>query len=174
MRDGEAETFGQEGQPADGRRRLELPRLLAFVFSAGLHERSLAGRPGDRAVRPERDLVDPSALRIGGERLAFALGIGRDQLAVVTAGDDALAVGRCGKNGAAMGVDAPWLAVAAGEHNCFLGQHESRGLAEKMRGDNGAVRRHLVGAVDDGRAVVGSRIGHCRTKATRCSFQNPR
>ena len=174
MRDGEAETFGQEGQPADRRRRLELPRFLAFVLSAGLHERGLAGRPGDRAVRPERDLIDPAALWIGGKRLAFALGIGRDQLAVVTAGDDALAVGRCREDGAAVGVDAPWLAVAAGEHDRFLGQHEGRRLAEKMRGDNGALRRHLVGAVDDGWAVVGSRVGHCRTKATRCSFQNPR
>ena len=65
MRDGEPKALRREGQPGDGRRRLERARLAL----AGEHMRGLAGRPGDRAVGPERDLIDPAFLVVGGEDL---------------------------------------------------------------------------------------------------------
>ncbi len=53
-----------------------------------------------------------------------------------------------------MHADAPRLAVGLREHDRFLAEHEGRGAAEKMRGDNGAVRGDLVRAVDDGMGVA--------------------
>ena len=149
MGDGEAKALGQEGKPADGRRRLELPRLFLC-----LHEGGLAGRPGHRLVRPERDMIDPAVLGIGRQRVTFALQVGCDHLAVVATGEDAFAVGRRRENSAAVRADAPRLAVGLREHDRFLAEHERRCPAEKIRGDDGAVGRDLMRAVDDGVGVV--------------------
>ncbi len=49
----------------------------------------------------QRDIVDPAPLRVGGEHLGLALGVERDQLAVVAAEHDALAVRRRAEDAAA-------------------------------------------------------------------------
>ena len=125
----------------------------------GLHERRLAGRPGDRPVRPERDMIDPAVLCVGRQRAAFAIRIGLDHLAIVAAADDALAVGGRGEDRAAMHRDATRLAVRLGEQQRFLAEHEHGGAAEKMRADDGRARRHRVRAFDDGDGIAAG-IGH--------------
>ncbi len=105
-------------------------------------------------------MIDPAMFRIGRKRAAVALGVGRDHLAVVAAGDDALAVGRRRQDRAAMDGDAARLAVRLREHDRFLAEHEGRGAAEKMRGNDGAFGRDLVGAIDDGMGVVAAGVGH--------------
>ena len=92
------------------------------------------------------------------------LGIGRqnasrpqvryDQLAVVAAADDALAVGRGGENGAAMHRHPPQLAARFGEHQRFFAEHEHGGTAEKMRGENGAAGVNGARSFDDGDSVA--------------------
>ena len=107
MRDGKPKALRQEGEPADGRRRFEFAQLL------GLHEGRLAGRPGDRAVGRQRDMIDPAMFRIGRERAGLALRVGRDHAAVVAAADDALAIGGRGEDRAVMDGDPPRLAVGS-------------------------------------------------------------
>ena len=106
---------------------------------------------------------------VGREVSAFALGVGRDQLAVVAAADDARAVGRGRQDGAAMHRDAPRLAVRLGEHDRLLAEHEGGGAAEKMRGDDGAARGDRARAFDDGDGVAAG-VGHI----TRCSSRTLR
>ena len=66
MRDREPKALRQKGEPADGRRRIDLAQLLR------LDESSLPRRPGDGAVGPQRDMIDPATFRVGRECLAVA------------------------------------------------------------------------------------------------------
>ena len=63
VRDREPEALRREGEPADGRGR----RRALLLALAGAHEGVLAGRPGDRAGGPDRDVIDPAALGVGGD-----------------------------------------------------------------------------------------------------------
>jgi hypothetical protein len=144
MRDGETKTFRCKRESCDGRRRIELA-LLALL---GEHMRDFAGRPGGRAVRPERELVDPAFLVVAGEHANSAGGIGRDEIAVVTASDDMLAVAGARQNAAGMDGDARF--VFTREQQRFLAQHEHRRGAEEMHADDGCVR-------GDGPDAVGER-----------------
>src|SRR5271157_1636934 len=102
MGDGEPETLRQKSEAGNGGGRYE------FAERFGLHEGRLAGGPGDEPVGPDRDVVDPAMLWIGGERAGFALCIGGDDLAVVAATDDAFVVG-CGREDrAGMDRDPSW------------------------------------------------------------------
>ncbi len=49
--------------------------------------------------------------------------------------------------------DAPRLAVRLGEHHRFLAEHEDRGAAEKMRGNDEAAAA-TVRALDDGMRIA--------------------
>ena len=82
VRDGEPETFRQEGEPAHRRRRLEGAKLLR------LYEGRFTGRPGDSAIGTNRDMIDPAVLRVGRYGAAFAADVGLDNFAVVAARDD--------------------------------------------------------------------------------------
>ena len=141
MRDREAKALRRKGQAGHRRRRLE----VALFALACDDMRDFARRPGDRAVRPERDLIDPALLVVGGERVMFAVRIGRDELAIVAAGDDALAVGRRSpewrRHGPRRGARRP------GEQQRLLAEHEDRRRAQKMHADTGAPRVH-AGARD--------------------------
>src|ERR1700733_1180700 len=86
MGDGKPETLGQESKCADGGGCLKLAQRLS------LHERRLAGGPSDRPIRSERDVIDPAAFRVGGDRADFTCGAGRHDFAVVAAADDAFVV----------------------------------------------------------------------------------
>ena len=75
MRDRKPHAFRCERQPADGRRDFE-EFLLALSVA---NERDLAGRPRHRAVRMQRDIVDPAPFWVGGERRGHALGVERQR-----------------------------------------------------------------------------------------------
>jgi hypothetical protein len=47
-------------------------------------------------------MVDPAALAVGGDHDALALRVGRHQLAIVPAGDDAVGIGGRGQDGGAV------------------------------------------------------------------------
>ena len=151
--DRKPEAFRQEGQAADGRRRLEFARLL------GLHERGLAGRPGDGALGPKRDMIDPAMLRVSGDDLGFTLGIGRDHLAVVAAGDDALFVGGRRQDRTVVNRDAPRFAFRLDEQHRFLAEHEHGRVAQKMRGDDRRAGSYRMRAVGDGNGISAG-VGH--------------
>ncbi len=65
-----------------------------------------------------------------------------------------------------MHADAPRFAVGLSEHDRFLAENERGGAAEEMRGNDGAVRRDVVRAVDDGMSIAGG-IGHEPNHPTR-------
>ena len=88
----------------------------------------------------------------------LALGIGRDQSAVVAAGDDARAVRGAGEDRAFMHGDAA-LAVFRREQQGLLAQHEHRRLAEKMHADDRRVSRDRADAIGE-RGQRGGGVGH--------------
>ena len=129
MRDRHAQAFRRERQPADGRGRIE-GFLLAL---AAADERRLARRPRHRAIGMQRDIVDPAPLGVGREHRDLALGVERDDLAVIAAGDDARAVGRRAQDGAAMDGDGRNLARRRSTIAAFSSAPtKHRGIAEEM------------------------------------------
>ena len=129
---GEAKSLRQKGEPADGRRRLEFAQLF------GLHERRLASRPGNSAVRPDGDVIDPAMFRIGRQLARFTLRVRRRYRAVIAAADDALAISSCCKNCPAMDGHAARLRFGLDQQKRFLAQDEHRGAPEKMRANDSA------------------------------------
>jgi hypothetical protein len=87
--------------------------------------RGLAGRPGERAVRAQSNLINPSSLIIGGEDRVFAASIGGHQGAVIAAGENQFAVGRARQNAAGMNGHALFAALGR-EQQRFLAQHKHR------------------------------------------------
>src|ERR1051326_1289750 len=79
--DREAHALGREGEPADRRDHLDAARFPG----AGARERVLARRPADRAVRAERDVIDPAVLRVLPDYVGLAGRIDRHDFAVVAA-----------------------------------------------------------------------------------------
>ena len=73
-------------------------------------------------------MVDPAALGVGGDDGGRAGRIGRHDLAVVAAGDDAVCVGSGREDRAAVDRDAPLLAIAR-EQQRLLAEHEDGGLS---------------------------------------------
>ncbi len=124
----------------------------------GEHECRLAGRPGDRAVRTERDMIDPASLGVGRQHPARA-DVGRHHLAVVAAADNAFAVAGGGENGAAMHRHPAQFAARLGEQQRFLAEREHGGAAEEMGGDNGAAGVDRTRALDDGDGITAG-VGH--------------
>src|SRR6185369_7636120 len=110
------------------------------------HEGLLAGAPGDNAVRPERDAVDPAVLCVRGERLAPAVRIGRHDLAVIAAGEHARTVAGRRQDAAAVHGEALFRAVL-GKQQRFLAEHEYGGTFEEMHGDDRPARRDWFGAI---------------------------
>src|ERR1019366_8530504 len=154
VRDGETKAFRRESKPRHRRWRFE--RAQRALFSA--NEGGLARRPGDGAIGPERHLIDPAPLVVGGDNLVLAVGIGGDQLAVVAAGNDAGAVGYAGEDATLMHEDA-MLAMLGREQQGLLAQHEHRRIPEKMHADDGAAGSDLADAVGEG-GGGGSDVGH--------------
>src|SRR5664279_1020746 len=118
--------------------------------------RGLAGRPGERAVRAQSNLIDPSSLVVGGEDRVFAANIGRHQGAVVAAGQDANTVRSAGEDRTSVHDDA-LFALFGCEEQVFLAQNENRCSAEKMHADDSAARRDRADAVGE----RGQRGGGC-------------
>src|ERR1035437_2372412 len=112
--------------------------------------RGLAGRPGERAVRAQSNLIDPSPLVVGGEDRVFAASIGRHQGTVVPAGQDAITVRGAGENGAAMNGHT-LFALFGCEEQVFFAKNEHRCSAEKMHADDSAARRDRADAVGERR-----------------------
>ena len=109
VRDREAEALGRERERADGRE----PRPA--TSRAPLPARAKACLPADQATAPAGPTATWSIQRrlaSVATRLALAGGVGRHDLAVIAAGDDAAAVARRRQDGAAMDGDALRLAVA--------------------------------------------------------------
>ena len=113
----EPKSFRQEGEAADRRGRFEFAQLLAMDVGR------FAGRPCDRAVRPQRDMIDPATLGVCRQRAAFAFGIGGDYFAVIATADDAVAVSRRREDRAAMHGDALRLAFRLYQQQRFLAEH---------------------------------------------------
>ena len=149
MCNGHPQALRRKRQPADGRRHVE-----GFHFAlAALDKRGLAGRPRHRAIGMQRDIVDPAPLCIGGEHGHRALGIERCELAVVAAGDDALAVRRRAQDGTAVDRDCRYLACLVDQRRVFLGADEDGSVAEEMQrgcGHADRQRPHPVGEGSDG------------------------
>ena len=149
MGDRYAQSLGRERKPADGRGRIE----TFFLALAAADERGLAGRPGRGAIGMQRDVIDPAPFCVGRQHRDLALGVKRDDLAIVAAGDDALAVRRRTQNGAAMDGDLRDFARPVHHRRVLLGADKHRGIAEEIdRADGHADRQrpHLVGEGSDG------------------------
>src|ERR1035441_9822871 len=110
--------------------------------------RGFAGRPGERAVRAQSNLIDPSPLVVGGEDRVFAASIGGDQGAVVAAGQDANTVRSAGEYRTSVNVDT-LLAIVGREQQHFFAKYEDRCSAEKMHADDSAARRDRADAVGE-------------------------
>jgi hypothetical protein len=154
VRDGDAKAFREEGKARHRRRQIEAAQL-AF---AGADMRGLAGRPGDGAIRTDRDLIDPALPVIGGQNLERSVPVGGDQQAVVAAGDDTPAVGGAGENRTPVNGHL-LLAFGRGEQQRFLAEHEHRRLPEKMYADDGTVGLNQTSAVSE-RGKRGGGVGH--------------
>ena len=94
-------------------------------------------------------MVDPAALGVGRDGFAVAVGVGRHDLAVVAAGDDAGAVARRRQDRAAVHGDALRLAVARRQQERLLAEHEDRGLLQEMHADHRRAGLHRPHALDD-------------------------
>ena len=137
----------------------------------GAHERLLACRPRDGAVRAERDMVDPAALGVGRERLCRAVRRGRHDLAVVAAGDDALAVAPRTEDRAAM-TAIRRSSPSRGRTAAPPRRARRRPCAEKMRGDDRRAGIDRPRALDDGRDARRASVtasGHAALEALRGS-----
>src|SRR6516162_4068555 len=119
---GEPHPLRRKGEPADGGRYFEASRLAL----ARKHEGLPAGRPCDIGGwanrRPERDMIDPAPLGVGGDDLMGAVVPRGDDVAVIAAGEDTRAVTRCREDGAAMHHDALGFAALRREQERFLAQ----------------------------------------------------
>ena len=148
--------FGENASPPalDGR---SSDLLLAL---GGAHEGLLAGRPGDRAVRAERDAIDPAMLGVGGKRFAFALRVGRHDLAVVAAGEDARAVARptagCRRRARRRAAPSPRARRTAAPPRRARTRRVS---PRKCTADDRRARRDGPHAIGDG-GDVGAGVGH--------------
>src|ERR1700690_2236667 len=107
--------------------------------------RGLGRRPGERAVRAQSNLIDPSSLIVGGEDRVFAASVGGHQGAVVAAGQDANTVRSAGENGATMNGHALFALVGC-EEQVFFAQNETGCFAEKIHADDSAARRDRANA----------------------------
>ncbi len=111
----------------------------------------------------QRDIVDPAPLCVGGEHRHFALGVERDDLAIVTAGDDSLTVRHGAEDGAAVDGDGGDFIAFTDHRRGFLGADKHRGVTEEMnRGDRHADGElpHLVGEGSDGGRVARIELFH--------------
>src|SRR5215469_9121205 len=131
-----------------------------------MHIGGFAGGPGDNAIRPERDMVDPAVFRVACQDTACALGVSGDDFAIVAGGDDAAVVGHRCEDRPAMGADPARLAVGRRKDDRFFAENESGGAAKKMRADDAAVDRDRPGAFDD-RNCVAAACGHLSTPSLR-------
>ena len=138
MRDRQPQSFRRESQTADS--GFHLVRLLLAL--GGADERRLAHRPRHRAIAVQRNVVDPAVLGIGRQRGDVAVPRDLHQLAVVAAGDDALAVRCHAKHGAIVDRQPRRLAFACGESHGFFGANEGRDVAEEMNSGNRAADLH--------------------------------
>ena len=105
---------------------------------AGPHMRFLAGRPGERAVRPERKMIDPAAFWIARDHLRDAIEPGGYDLAVVAGGEHARAVASACQNGAGVNRKPRRLRVRSDEQQRLVAENEDGGGAQKMRSHHGS------------------------------------
>src|SRR5262245_65991989 len=98
MSDGNAQPLRREREA--GHRRRDLDRVLAAFAGAG--KRLLAGGPGERTRATDCDAVDPTMFAVAGDDSAHALRVGCRYLAVVAAGDHAIAVAGGAEDGSLM------------------------------------------------------------------------
>src|ERR1017187_4843510 len=127
--------------------------------------RGLAGRPGERAVRAQSNLIDPSPLVVGGEDRVCPASIGPHKGTVVPAGEDANTVRGAGENGAAMNGHT-LFALFGCEEQVFFAKNEHRCSAEKMHADDSAARRDRADAVGE-RGQRGGGVGHFHSLSFR-------
>src|SRR4029079_8877413 len=127
--------------------------------------RSLDRRKCDRALRTERDLVDPAFLVVGSENAMFAVDAGFDEVAVIAASNNPRSVGRARQYCA--DVDRYAAFMVAGQQQCFLAKHEHWCRTEKMHADHGRARAHRASTIGKGRNRDLS-VAHVK----RCSFQS--
>ena len=159
MRDRKPQALWRERQPADGRGHLERFLLVLAAADKG----GLAGRPREGAIGMQRDIVDPAPLCVGREQRDLALGVERNELAVIAAHDEARPVGSRAEDAAAMDGDRRHFALPADQEDVFLGADKGRVLAEEMHGRDGRAdrdRAHPVGDRCDGGGVL-ARIELC-------------
>ncbi len=162
MCDGDAQSLRRESEPADGRRHVE-----GFHFAlAALDKRGLAGGPRHRAIGMQRDIVDPAPFGVGGEHRHRALGVERGELAIIAAGDNALAIGRRAQDRAAMDGDRRYFACFIDQRRVFFGANEHGDIAEEMQrgcGHADRQRPHPVGNGSDGGLCARIELFHHET-----------
>ena len=95
--------------------------------------------PADQATAPfgpTRDVIDPAMLWVDGENRALALRVGGHDLAVVAAGDDALAVRRRRQDRAGVVAARRCAPSLRDQQQRLLAEHERRSIAEEPHGDD--------------------------------------
>src|SRR6478609_9113902 len=119
---------------------------MSFFALTGEDVGDLACRPGDRTVRPDRDLIDPALVFVRGKHTVLAVRTRLDETAVIAARNNALPVGRAGEDGARMDRHAA-LGLAV-EKKRLLTEHEDRRRTQKMNADDrraGVEAPHTIG-----------------------------
>ena len=163
VRDRQPKALRQESEPADGRRRFEFAQLL------GLHERRLAGRPGDRAVGSERDVIDPAMLGVGRRVIATS-----PLASVATSLPSSPPVTMRSPSAAVARIAPPWTATRRGSPSGAANSSASSPSTNtavrprKCAANDGAARINGARAFDDGDGVVAS-VAHCRRPRRRSS-----
>jgi hypothetical protein len=104
-------------------------------------------------------VINPAVLWIICQRSGFALCVRRRQLAVIATREDTLAIRGRGEDRAIMYGDAARFAFGLGEYHRLLAKHEHRGAPEEMRGDDRAIRRYRLSALNDGNCLAAG-VGH--------------
>jgi len=97
-------------------------------------------------------------LGIGCQNLAVSAGIGRNDLAVIPAGDDARTIRGHSENAARMNRHALLAATCCNKQQRLLAKHEDRAVLQEMRLDDGSAggnRLHAIGDGGNGAAGVG-------------------
>src|SRR4029450_5090343 len=111
----------------------------------------------------QRNAVDPASFRVGRQHRGLTLGIQRDQLAVVTARNDACAIRRRAEDRAEMHFNLRDFANRSSDDNLLLSADETCVVAEEIHRRYGRTQRqrpHLVGHRSDGAGFTGIELFH--------------
>ena len=118
----------------NSRHRFEEPLLALFRKNV----RSFRRGPCHRIVRTQCDLIDPALLVVGSQHAMHPICACRNELAIVSAGDDAPTIRDASQNATCMDRDLTFGFIR--EKQRFLAEHKHWRLAQEMRTDQARPR----------------------------------